>query len=246
MWAARLTYTLRYDCPNDTTGAQRTLSLRFRSQIQTLLSREGRQKGRGCCAAAKAAAEAPAQSAEAVTSKTPRTTNAENGSALESGFHAWLRPADENATKGRWRLNQGTRNWNRNLKPTNRSQAVLAHIRPAHKDARARIEHDSLVAAVRADNLRDFVPPLNQRGSNRFRHGAFNRQTVVPVTDPCSFTGLLHVHPEIDHVDEHLRVPLCLMIAAHHAKRQKRIAIFQRKRGNQRMQRPLVRTDLIW
>ena len=63
--------------------------------------------------------------------------------------------------------------------------------------------------------------------------------------DPCRFASLLNVHAEIDQVDHHLRMTLRLVVAAHDAERHPGLAVLHDEGGDQRVQRPLVRLDLI-
>ena len=52
-------------------------------------------------------------------------------------------------------------------------------------------------------------------------------------------------HAEVHQVGDHLRVRLRLVVAAHDAEGCPRPPVFQDHRGHQRVQRPLVRPDLI-
>ena len=54
-------------------------------------------------------------------------------------------------------------------------------------------------------------------------------------------TGLLDVHAEINHVHDYLRVAHGLEIAAHHAERHERLAVFGHKRRNDGLERTFAR-----
>ena len=51
--------------------------------------------------------------------------------------------------------------------------------------------------------------------------------------------------PKSTKFGDDLGVRLGLVVAAHHAERHIRLAVFHDHRGHQRVQRPLVRTDLV-
>ena len=57
--------------------------------------------------------------------------------------------------------------------------------------------------------------------------------------------GFLHVHAEVDDVGDDLRVGLRLVVAAHHAECHPRRAVLREHRRHERVQRPLVRADLV-
>src|SRR5579864_1643943 len=99
-------------------------------------------------------------------------------------------------------------------------QAVLSHVRSAHEYASARIEQDALVATERAAGRAvhdDLVAALLEARAGGLWHVALHEQAVAPVVDARGLTGLLHVHAEVDQVDEHLRVALRLVMPAHDA-----------------------------
>src|SRR5262245_32286435 len=58
----------------------------------------------------------------------------------------------------------------------------------------------------------------------------------------CSWciAGGLHVHAEVDHVDEHLHVALGLHIASHYSEAKPGLAVLGHHRGDDRMERALV------
>ena len=74
---------------------------------------------------------------------------------------------------------------------------------------------------------------------------ALERQLAAAVAHARGLAGVLDVHAEVDEVHHHLRVRLRLIVAAHHAERHPRLAVLQDHRGHERVQRPLVRANLI-
>ena len=89
---------------------------------------------------------------------------------------------------------------------------------------------------------------MSERGQRRAHVGRDDRvdehvRTGVP--DARGLAGFLHVHAEVDQVDEHLRVSLRLHVAAHDAERQPRLAVLHHHRRHERVKRTLVRRDLI-
>ena len=65
------------------------------------------------------------------------------------------------------------------------------------------------------------------------------------MVDARRFARFLDVHPEIDEIHHDLRVALRLVVAAHDAERHPGPPVFHDERGDQRVQRALVRCDLI-
>ncbi len=65
------------------------------------------------------------------------------------------------------------------------------------------------------------------------------------MAEPRGVAGLLHVHAEVDHVADHLRVPLGLHVAAHQAEAQPGLAVLGDKAGNDRVERPLARLEPV-
>ena len=65
------------------------------------------------------------------------------------------------------------------------------------------------------------------------------------VADARRIAGFLDVHAEVDDVGDDLRVGLRLVVAAHHAERHHRAPVLREHRRHQRVQRPLVRADLV-
>ena len=65
------------------------------------------------------------------------------------------------------------------------------------------------------------------------------------VLQPRRFAGLLHVHAEIDQVDQHLHLSLRLHVAAHDAEDEPRLAVLRHHRRDDRVERPLVRFQSI-
>src|ERR1051326_1963610 len=55
------------------------------------------------------------------------------------------------------------------------------------------------------------------------------------------FSRLLHVHAEVDEINQNLGMSLRLIIAAHDAERPDRLAVLKQHAGNQRMERSLSR-----
>ena len=63
--------------------------------------------------------------------------------------------------------------------------------------------------------------------------------------DVRRFDRLLHVHAELDHVQEELQQVLVLGVAALHRERKKRLPVLQREAGRQCHARPLPRDDHV-
>ena len=61
----------------------------------------------------------------------------------------------------------------------------------------------------------------------------------------ASSPACLHVHAEVDQVDQDLHVPLGLHVAPHHAEGQPRLAVLGDDGRNDRVERPLVRLQAI-
>jgi hypothetical protein len=57
--------------------------------------------------------------------------------------------------------------------------------------------------------------------------------------------GRLDVHPEIDDVDENLRVPLGLHVSTHQPEREPGFAVFGHEARNDRVERPLMRLEAV-
>ena len=89
------------------------------------------------------------------------------------------------------------------------------------------------------------VAALHQAGSGSLRNGAFDHHTSDTMVDARRLAGFLNVHSEINQIDQHLRMALGLVITAHHAERHPRLAILHHERWNQRVQRPLMGTNLV-
>ena len=56
---------------------------------------------------------------------------------------------------------------------------------------------------------------------------------------------LLQVHPEIEQIHEHLAMALRLHVAPHHAERHQRHAVLRHERGNDGVERPLARLQVV-
>ena len=65
------------------------------------------------------------------------------------------------------------------------------------------------------------------------------------VPEPRRIAGLLHVHAEVDHVADHLDVPLGLHVAPHHAEAQPGLAVLGDEAGDDRVERPLPRLEPV-
>ena len=65
------------------------------------------------------------------------------------------------------------------------------------------------------------------------------------VAEPRGVAGLLHVHAEVDHVAEHLRMPLRLHVAPHHAEAQPGLAVLGDEARDDRVERPLARLQAV-
>ena len=124
-------------------------------------------------------------------------------------------------------------------------QPVFPRIRSTHQHAGLRIDQDALKAAERADAFRHPVTAPGQAGARGLRNGALDQQAVGAVMNARGLTRLLDVHAEVDQVHQHLRVSLRLVVAAHDAERQPRLAVLHDERRDERVQRPLVRRDAI-
>ena len=65
----------------------------------------------------------------------------------------------------------------------------------------------------------------------------------LAVVEPRGVAGRLHVHPQVDHVHDLGRLGLGLLVTAHVAERQQRLAVLHHERRDDRHERPLVRRD---
>ena len=63
--------------------------------------------------------------------------------------------------------------------------------------------------------------------------------------DARGFTGFLHVHAEVDQVDQHLHVALRLEISPHDAEHQVRPVVLGHHRGDDRVERAFVRLQAV-
>src|SRR5437588_3664805 len=59
------------------------------------------------------------------------------------------------------------------------------------------------------------------------------------------FAGLLHVHAEIDQINQRLSMALRLVVGAHHTKREKRLAVLEDHGRDERMKGPFPRRNGI-
>jgi hypothetical protein len=97
------------DCSDQCTpGPQPDLSLRLGSQIQTLLSREGRRTSGGRTGKSRSRSGCSVVRGGHVGSHT--STKGPDGPALEGDHFSWLHPAHADATQGRWQLSSGLAN----------------------------------------------------------------------------------------------------------------------------------------
>jgi hypothetical protein len=98
-------YTLFNDCSDQCSpGAQPDLSLRLGSQIQTLLSREGRRTSGGRTGKSRSRSGCSVVRGGHVGSHT--STKGPDGPALEGDHFPRLHPAHADATQGRWQLSE--------------------------------------------------------------------------------------------------------------------------------------------
>ena len=81
------------------------------------------------------------------------------------------------------------------------------------------------------------MPPSSARVAGRVGRAG--------VAEPRGVAGLLDVHAEVDHVAEHLHVPLRLHVAPHHAEAEPGLAVLGDEAGDDRVERPLVRLEAV-
>ena len=121
---------------------QRTVSLRVGTQVQALLSSEGRSagrgrtgdgRGRGACRSGRAGVHGPSTSPQAA-----------DAAAVEGDGEPRLRQAHEHAAQGRWRLSHAAR-------PHLAGQGPLQVLRRADPDEPALDAHRQGASASRAD-----------------------------------------------------------------------------------------------
>src|SRR6185436_10192337 len=124
-------------------------------------------------------------------------------------------------------------------------ESILAQIRSAEQDTVFVIDPDRLVAAHRAAALDNGVAARLERAPDLRADAAFDGELLADVPDARRIARLLHVHAEVDDVGDDLRVSLRLVVAAHHAEGHHGSAVLRKHRGNQRMQGPFVRADLM-
>ena len=60
------------------------------------------------------------------------------------------------------------------------------------------------------------------------------------MTEPGRVAGLLHVHAEVDHVADHLRMTLGLHVAPHQAEAQPGLSVLGDKPRDDRVERPFA------
>src|SRR5881396_1174156 len=87
-------------------------------------------------------------------------------------------------------------------------QAVLSHVRAAHQDAGPRVDYHGLIPAHRAAAVADGVTSPGQRGAHVGGDAALDGKLVASVPHAGDVAGFLHVHAEVDHVDDDLHVRL--------------------------------------
>ena len=65
------------------------------------------------------------------------------------------------------------------------------------------------------------------------------------MVEPGGVAGRLDVHPVVDHVHQHLGMPLGLHVAPHQAEREPGLAVLGDEAGDDRVERPLVRLQPV-
>src|SRR5690349_9626862 len=66
---------------------------------------------------------------------------------------------------------------------------------------------------------------LCKAGSNGLAESGFKENLFASMTESRGFAGLLHVHLEVDQIDQYLHVPLWLVVTSHDTKRKKRFGV---------------------
>jgi len=95
---------------------------------------------------------------------------------------------------------------------------------------------------VAANLVGDPCFEVERSAINHRRAGRFGRS---PVVVPRGVTGFLKIHPEVDHVDDDLHVPLGLHVPAHHTEGDPRFAVLHRERRDDRVERALTRFEVV-
>src|SRR5262245_35249831 len=118
--------------------------------------------------------------------------------------------------------------------------AILARIAAAVQDAGPGVDQDRLIAAERSARADHLVSLLFERldgrvgdarlgadGAAAGDHRTPRERRRTRMLETGRVARFLHVHPEVDQVDEHLRLPLRLHVSPHDPERQPGLAILR-------------------
>ena len=136
--------------------------------------------------------------------------------------------------------------------------AVLAGIGASMQDTVLVVDQDRLIAAERSAGTAELMATLDQNFQRLGRNAPFmanaaavcghrptGRCRAAGVLHARMLAGLLHIHAEVEHVDQNLHMPLRLEVATHHAERQMWLAILRDERRDDCVERTLVRFQPI-
>src|SRR5437867_1879918 len=123
--------------------------------------------------------------------------------------------------------------------------AVLARIAATHQGAGARIDHDPLITAILVGHGHHAMASQVQDPAHTGRDSGFQPETSSGVAKSWRLAGFLDIHSEFDRIQEYLDMTLGLVVPAHDPKRKEGLVIFHDHCGNDGVQRPLVRLDLV-
>src|SRR5256885_808502 len=90
------------------------------------------------------------------------------------------------------------------------------------------------------------MPFLLQRATHLSTDRGFECETLTfDVAKARLLARLLHIHAEINQVEQDLHMPLRLHIAAHHSEREPRLTIAENHRGHERVEWALAAFQAI-
>src|SRR5262249_20191390 len=172
---------------------------------------------------------------------------------------AFLNPEGDAGRRGDNRLNACHRSYFAfEMFSVAHGAAVLARLGAAVEHVRLRVEENALVAAAVGRDARNLVSPPAQLFHDRVREAAFGphapavrpartarRRRGADVFQTRRLAGLLDVHAEVDQVNQYLDLALRLHVTAHDAETEPRSTIPGHERGDDRVERTLVRLQAI-
>ena len=99
------------------------------------------------------------------------------------------------------------------------------------------VDQDSLITSKTADTASDLMASGLQFLNNRIRNSGFHlydaesiplfarRSRATQMSDASQITSMLHVHTEVDHINQDLNMTLRLHVSAHDAEAEVRLVV---------------------